>query len=156
ALMSTTGRGKDLRGCLVAIRATRASLRAAEQRVADYVLEHPGDVIHSSVTEVAQACGTSEATVVRFCRSLGYRGFPEMKMVLTPDLARMDEQVDPAVALSPDDSVDVIARYVFQCNVQALVDTMELQQASALERAVAALAAAGRIVLCGVGGSAPI
>src|SRR5262249_49722200 len=95
-------------------------------------------------------------TVVRFCRSLGYRGFPEMKMVLTRDLARMDEQVDPAVALSPDDSVDVIARYVFQCNVQALVDTMELQQASALERAVAALAAAGRIVLCGVGGSAPI
>ncbi len=156
ALVSTTGRGKDLRGCLVAIRATRTSLRAAEQRVADYVLEHPGDVVHSSVTEVAQACGTSEATVVRLCRSLGYRGFPEMKTVLTRDLARLDEQIDPAVALAPDDGVDAIARYVFQANVQALVDTMELQQASALERAVAALASAGRIVMCGVGGSASI
>lgn len=156
ALMSTTSRGKDLRGCLVAIRATRGSLRAAEQRVADHVLEQPGDVIHSSVSEVARAAGTSDATVVRFCRALGYRGFPEMKMVLTRDLARQDEQVDRAVALAPDDSVAAIARYVFQCNIQALMDTMELQQASELERAVAALAQAGRIMLCGVGGSAPI
>jgi DNA-binding MurR/RpiR family transcriptional regulator len=154
ALVSTTSRGKDLRGCLVAIRATRASLRTAEQRVADYVLEHSGEVVHSSVSEVAQASGTSEATVVRLCRALGYRGFPEMKLVLARDLARQEEPGEEGGAvLTAADGVDVVARRVFEAGMQALIDTMELQQASHLEHAVALLAAARRIVFCGVGDS---
>lgn len=156
ALMSTTSQGKDLRGCLVTIRATRGSLRVAERKVADYVLAHPGDVIHSSVSDVAQASGASEATVVRFCRALGYRGFPEMKTVLTRDLARQDGQLDASADLTTTDGADGVARHVFQNALQALGDTMELQQATALARAVDLLAAAPTILLCGVGGSAAV
>lgn len=154
--MSTGSRGKDLRGALVTIRAARASLRASEQRVADYVLEHAGDVVHNSVTALARDSGTSEATIMRFCRALGYRGFPELKMVLTRDLARQDGQLEAAERVTADDDVDAVARHVFQALLQALVDTMELQQVSELARAAAALAGAGRIILCGIGGAAAV
>ena len=37
--------------------------------------------------EIGYQCGTSEATVVRFCQRIGYRGLSEMKMVLARELA---------------------------------------------------------------------
>lgn len=156
ALVRTTSWDKDLRSCMVAIRSAYDTLRASERRVADFVLAHPDHVVSSSVTEVAEASGTSEATVMRFCRALGYRGFPEIKLVLARDLARHDGGAEPERPLVVTASVGAIAARVFESAVQALIDTMELQQASQLERAVDALASASRIIICGAGSVAAV
>src|SRR5215469_7804693 len=108
ALLRTTSWDKDLRSCLVVIRASREALRASERRVADFVIAHPDQVVQSSVTDVADATGTSEATVMRFCRALGYRGFPEMKLVLARDLAMQSAANEPDAVLGVTASVDVV------------------------------------------------
>ncbi|MBW2066305.1 MAG: MurR/RpiR family transcriptional regulator [Deltaproteobacteria bacterium] len=60
--------------------------RNSEKKVADCVLKDPDAVIISSITEVAERSGTSEPTVIRFCRKLGLRRFMELKLNLAGDL----------------------------------------------------------------------
>ena len=78
ALSSVGGEwARDVRSPLVLIAQSRGQLHEAEGRVADLVLTDPGFVVQATVSQVAQAAETSDATVVRFCRTVGFRGFPE-------------------------------------------------------------------------------
>ena len=55
------------------------SLSKTEKKIAKYMIEHPDEILSSSVEELAQATGTSGATIVRFCRTIGFRGFMDFK-----------------------------------------------------------------------------
>ena len=59
-----------------------ASLTTSEKIIADYFLAHREEVETSAVKDLAEKCGVSAATIVRFSRSLGYSGFPALKMDL--------------------------------------------------------------------------
>jgi hypothetical protein len=56
---------------LALIRESLEDLRNSEKKVAKCVLADPAAVITSSITELAERAGTSEPTVIRFCRKLG-------------------------------------------------------------------------------------
>ena len=56
------------------IHASYYQLTAAERRVADYVLAQHAQVQFMSITQLADECGTAEATISRFCRSLKLKG----------------------------------------------------------------------------------
>ncbi len=58
------------------------NMTPSEQRIADYLIQHPHESIRMSVAILAKVAKTSEATVVRFARSLGFKGFLEMKSEL--------------------------------------------------------------------------
>ncbi|MCC8061078.1 MAG: MurR/RpiR family transcriptional regulator [Clostridiales bacterium] len=64
----------------------------AERKVADYVMEHREMVVDMTVERLAQASGTSGATVSRFCRRCGFRGFSQMKMGLARELLKERER----------------------------------------------------------------
>jgi RpiR family carbohydrate utilization transcriptional regulator len=141
-------------GSFVRIQGAYASLRAAEQRVADFVLRHPEELIYLTVTELAERTETSESTVVRLCQKIGYKGYQEFKIVLARDLV---DQANPIYGqVSPDDSLAELKKKVFQANAQALQDTLEVLEESDLSRAIDAVAAARRVEIYGVGGSGPI
>ncbi len=141
-------------GSFVRIRGTYDSLRTAEQRVADFILKYPDDLIYLTVTELAEKTNTSESTVVRLCQKIGYKGYQEFKIMLARDLVEPSsaiyEQIDPK------DTLEQIKTKVFQANAQALQDTIEVLQDAELERAVAAIAHARKVDVYGVGGSASI
>jgi DNA-binding MurR/RpiR family transcriptional regulator len=56
-----------------------ASLSPQEQRAADAVLDHLGDLAVYSASEIADLGGVSKATVSRFFRRLGYEDFAEVR-----------------------------------------------------------------------------
>ena len=51
----------------------------SERKVADFVLEHIEKISYISVTELAEECSVGEATVLRFCKKMGYSGFHSFK-----------------------------------------------------------------------------
>lgn len=51
------------------------SLYDAEKKAADYLIAHQEDVINMSVSELAQNCDTSQATIIRFARRSDVEGF---------------------------------------------------------------------------------
>lgn len=71
---------------LDSIRKNYTDMFRAEKRVADYVLEHPQEVVELNIAEVARRSETSDATVIRMCRHVGYEGFYQMKISLAADL----------------------------------------------------------------------
>src|SRR5437764_1427542 len=75
-------------GPLVRIRSLLPGLARAEQRVANIVLAEPESIARRSITDVAEAAGTSETTVTRFCKAIGVGGYPELRIALAADTAR--------------------------------------------------------------------
>ena len=63
-------------------------LFSAEKKVADYILENPGKTIVMNISELAKKSETSEATVVRMCKHVGYQGYYQMRIILSHDLGK--------------------------------------------------------------------
>lgn len=51
-------------------------------------------VIHMSITDLAAATDVAEATVLRFCRSLGFNGYQEFRLNLAQDAVAEDDEDD--------------------------------------------------------------
>jgi len=149
ALTSTSDWSRDVRSPLVVIAQASEHLFPAERQVADFISANPEVIVKSTVADVARGAGTSDATVIRFCRSVGFQGFPELKLALARDITRggTDEKENPIVKLS--DPVDRLAYVTFSTQKESIVKTMEIQQGKVLETAVSFLAGSGFIVIVG-------
>ena len=60
----------------------------AEKKIADFILNHIDDAVNSNVSELANHSGVSDATVIRFCKHLGYDGYYQMRLCLSRDIGR--------------------------------------------------------------------
>ncbi|MCX7781009.1 MAG: MurR/RpiR family transcriptional regulator [Negativicutes bacterium] len=141
-------------GCLPRLRSLYAVLTKAEQKVADYILEYPGEVIHLSITELADAAGSAEATVFRLCQKVGFKGYQHFKIALAQDVCSPVETVYREFV--PGDTADILTKKVFANISEGLQDTFKIIDNKALEQAIALLDKAARIEAYGSGGSAVI
>jgi DNA-binding MurR/RpiR family transcriptional regulator len=136
---------------LVRIRGAYEALPPSERKVADYVLKFADDVIHFSVTDLAQMLEVSESTVVRFCQRLGYQGYPEFKILLARDLGTPFR--DTYDSLHVQDDAGTVVRKTFQILIQALNDTQGILDPDHVEKVVALLLKSHQVFLFGCGGS---
>lgn len=60
----------------------------AERKVADYILNNTEEVVMLNVSDLANKSETSEATVVRTSKHLGYGGYYQMRILLSHDLGK--------------------------------------------------------------------
>ncbi len=65
-------------------------LYAKAQQIATTILKDPNKIIYQSIKELAAECGTSESSVVRFCKQIGYSGYNEFKLELAKCTAEME------------------------------------------------------------------
>jgi DNA-binding MurR/RpiR family transcriptional regulator len=149
------GEGRiHLSSCLARVESaiSHNNLFPAERKIAEYVLENPQKVTRFSVQELAKEANASEATIVRFCRALGYGGYKDFKLALASEVRGSVPMEHKAVLET--DTVMGITRKVFQSDLQAIADSLEVLDQFEMERAVEALDRANRIELFGVGSSA--
>ena len=64
---------------IIKIREKYEQFHKKERDIADYILKTSDEIIYQSVQETAQGCGVSKSSVVRFCKSIGYSGYSELK-----------------------------------------------------------------------------
>lgn len=131
-----------------------ASLSEAEQLVARFIEQHPEKVVRMASRALSQKIGVSEATITRCCQSLGYSGLRELKLAIAAET--LSPLLPHHAAIDPADSTLVIAQKVLRSDMQAIADTLAVIDERVLEAAIAALAAAPRIELYGVGSSMPV
>jgi RpiR family carbohydrate utilization transcriptional regulator len=139
---------------LTRIRAKLPTLATAEARVANWVMQQPEKIMNLSMAQVAQACGVSDTTVLRFCRNAGFHGYTDLKLSIARDLTSPTQVIHDDI--TEDDPPAVIARKVFMSNIQAMYDTLEVLDEQALVQAITLLENARQILIVGVGTSAPI
>jgi len=136
------------------IAASRPQLRKSELKVADHVLAHAADVMHSSMADLAREVGISEPTIVRFCRAIGCTGFQDLKLRLAQSLAAGASFGQ--FSISEDDSVGQLSHKIFDTTLATLMDVRERLDPVRLERAIDALSNARRVEFYGFGASGAV
>ncbi|MDD6956729.1 MAG: hypothetical protein PUI58_09930, partial [Solobacterium sp.] len=58
------------------------TLTSKELEILRYVLENSSDVESMSIQQLAENISYSTSTILRFCRKLGFKGYPELKFFL--------------------------------------------------------------------------
>ncbi|WP_279571293.1 MurR/RpiR family transcriptional regulator [Streptomyces hainanensis] len=143
-------------GALAAkVRTMAPSMTRSMQRVAETVAGDPAGCAALTVTGLAERTGTSEATVVRTARLLGYPGYRDLRLALAGLAAQQASGAAPAVTadISVDDPLSDVVAKLAQDERQTLTDTAGALDLAQLEASVSALASARRIDVYGIGAS---
>lgn len=124
----------------------------AERRVADWLFSHPGEVLPYAIRELATACQTSEATIVRFSRRLGFNGYRELKL----SLASEAEKKIIVPNITADDSCFEVFEKICNDAYLSLERTKKTLSADEMTAAADAVATANKVILIGLGSSASV
>ena len=143
-----------MKNALLRLREARASLSAAEQQIARYIIDNPEEATLLTVRALAQRTFTSPSSVVRVCRSVGFDGYKELRRALVGELAALGDKGRHAEAeLSPADSVRDIVDKVTHKNIQSLSDSQLLLSPEVVEQCVQLLDSCRCVLLFGLGSS---
>jgi DNA-binding MurR/RpiR family transcriptional regulator len=141
---------------LAHVRALIPNLAPAEQRVAAAVVHDPAGVAAKTISELAEACRTSGTTVIRFCRAMGFGGYPELRLALAAaaQAGRVSGWEDIGSDIGPHDALDEVIKKIAHADARAVEETGAQLSAEALGAVVDAVVRARRIDIYGVGASA--
>ncbi len=139
---------------IVKIKAIYSALSSKEKIVADYIMNNPKEIIHLSITEFSENSSVAEATIFRFCKRLGFRGYQAFKIALASEYVEPIQNIHEEI--NEEDEVHTLAKKVFMGHIEAINDTLNLLDADKLETIVDLLSRATRIDFYGSGGSSAI
>lgn len=130
---------------------SKSELRKSEQKVAEYVLANPQDVIHMRIVDLATESNVSEPTIVRFCRAIGFDSFQSFKLNLAQQLVSERSQIPFPVKSG--DTIEAMAIKVLNATTNSLTLLKHSLDWDNLERAIDRLAQSTRVDFFGFGAS---
>ncbi|WP_111467061.1 MurR/RpiR family transcriptional regulator [Microbacterium suaedae] len=133
------------------IHALAPSMHAGERRVAEAIVHDLSATVESTAQEFAEAVGVGRATVIRTAQTLGFDGYPQLRVAAARELARetpSDEAGDGSLVGTLRASTDRFAARLGHI-VSALTE-------ESLRAAITSLDEAGRVLVVANGLSSPI
>lgn len=130
-------------------------LSPAQKHIADVVLNNPEQVILCSLGDLAEKCGTSETTILRFLRKLGFDSYQVFRVRIAQDLSNNSAQAIYE-EIHKTDTTEQIRQKVIMSTVDSIQDLNNLVSDELLEKVSALLIKAKRVLFCGVGASGVI
>lgn len=137
------------------INALYDSLTKTEKRIAETILSSPNTLIQAPLAEIATNLDVGEATLIRFCRTLGFKGFTDFKLELAIELASREKNHNALLdsEITQEDSAQEIAAKLQMAMMNVIDETINLLDFDTLEKVVHVLRNAQRIFFFGVGSS---
>ncbi|WP_214783483.1 MurR/RpiR family transcriptional regulator [Exiguobacterium sp. S3] len=136
------------------IRGAYSTLSKKEQRIADYILKQPEQIIHHTINQVADDLDVAESTVFRFCQRVGFKGYQALKIALASDVVAPLQDIHEDITET--DTALEIAEKIFSTNGKTIESTRQILEGVSLEKAVELFLGARRIEFFGSGGSAVV
>ena len=141
-------------GCLQRLRDIYSDLKGAEKRVADYILKDPSEIIHLSITELADECKSGEATIFRLCRKLEYKGYQELKIKIASEVVKPIEDIHEEI--NENDDMLVIMQKVLNSTMYSLSQTIKINDSNRLKAAANLICTSNKVAFFGMGGSSAL
>src|SRR3989454_5684372 len=134
--------------------AKTASLNGAQKRLGHYLQTDSSALLLSNVSDLAQAVGVSKSTVVRFAKSLGYKGFPHFRREIQKEMrgklraaARMEETF---AELGNDENI--FAKLIKR-DIELLQETLQAASSPDFHKAVEIIWRARKVFIIGLNAS---
>lgn len=133
------------------------ALQPSERRVVQLILDDTEGVVEVTAQELADRAGVARSTVVRSCQSLGYRGYPQLRVALTRELARSSARTSAAAGDRAHGSSALgRIRSDLDALAAALPRVASVLTESEVEEAVTRVVGARRLVIAASGLSSPL
>ncbi|MCD7736627.1 MAG: MurR/RpiR family transcriptional regulator, partial [Lachnospiraceae bacterium] len=97
-----------------------SSLPRAEKAIATALIENPEAIERMTLAEISRESGTSEASIVRFCKRLGYSGYTALK---NDFIVKNHQKIDHVVAIENHDNMSIILEKLYTSNLEMLSET---------------------------------
>ncbi len=134
--------------------AKTASLNGAQKRLGHYLQNDSSALLLSNVSDLAQAVGVSKSTVVRFAKSLGYKGFPEFKRDIQQEMRRKlraaDRMEETFAELGNDENI--FAKLIKR-DIELLQETLQAASFPDFHKAVEIIWRARKVFIIGLNAS---
>lgn len=104
----------------------KESMSKQQRKLADYIMENQSQVPFLNITALANLSNTSTASIVRFCKNLGYKGYPDLQNALRASVQQrlsIRERLQMQGAVYTDDDYAFIER-VFHDDVNSINATL--------------------------------
>ena len=96
----------------------------SERRIAEYIAADPERLMKLTIPHIAAETDSSEITVSRFCKKLGYKGLQELKQALTAYLSM--NELKNYHDIKAEDTCNAVTSKIFQNIADGLLDTLQL------------------------------
>jgi DNA-binding MurR/RpiR family transcriptional regulator len=139
------------------VNAYRKNMTPAQISLADTLLLDLAAAAHLTIAELAERAGVSSATITRFCETLDYSGYGDLKaaIVVALDRKRNDHEKF-AIAegdVTESDSIDETLYKISHQAAEAITDTARIVDRAALDIAATAVINCRRLDIYGLGSS---
>lgn len=120
----------------------------SEKKIADYILKTEFENGVGSINELAAATETSSATIVRFCKTLGFKGYAEFKFYCDKEIL---SPLGTKIRIDGDDSAGSLKQKVAEFAKNAIDGSIIYTDNEEIDKAIQALTDAKRVLVCGTG-----
>lgn len=146
--------GEKNQAVLPILRSVYQDLTKSEQRIASYIMENVARIMEQTIPELAGNTKSSEITISRFCKKLGFSGLQALKIALAAELSNAGEMEFREIG--DKDTEEQVAAKVFQNIMDGLQDTLKILDFQQVAKAVQVLQKARRVAVYGYGNSATV
>lgn len=128
----------------------------SEEKLYEVLLKKPQIIIDSTITQLSELSGTSDSTIIRFCRKFKYNGFHDFKLALAQELSVLKAEEKEEILSGPiekDDSIETISKKFYAININALQQTMDIMDYKKISDCANMILQARKIHFIGIGHS---
>ncbi|WP_433057007.1 MurR/RpiR family transcriptional regulator [Dactylosporangium sp. CS-033363] len=143
-------------GLLGRLRIEGPTMPEALAKIAETILGDPEEAAHASIVDLAERSGTSTATVTRFSRTLGFKGYANLRVAIATETGRAEQarwETDISGDIAPGDPLADVLGVITAADTRAIHTTAASLDVAAVERVAEAIAGAGRVEIFGFGSS---
>lgn len=135
------------------VRKLYGGLTNTQKQVADFMLEHPDVIAFKRLEELSMMIGVSTTSVIRFARSVGYKGYADMQQDIQQSIvgkASLPDRLIDAVKSTKQDQLLIDS---FKRDIDNIASTLHLLSENDLAKAVSSIIAAQNIYVLGTRGN---
>lgn len=128
----------------------------SEKKIAKYIINNYDKVVDMTVGQLANASGSSEASVSRFCKKIGVKGFHHLKISLAKEMV---ESGSGEVSVSNNISIDDIGQSlqnILANKVEELKQTISMMDEIKLKEILKIIKNAKSVQFAAVGNTIPV
>lgn len=149
-----------MEGTLLKLKQYYETFTKNEKKIADYIIDNLIEVKGLNTYDLAIRSQVSQASIVRFAKKLGFKGFPDLKIALAGDFQNLEKKNEILniiyEEITMEDSMEILAKKVMFENINIIEDTYRILDFTEVEKAIILLERARKIYILGAGSSAVV
>lgn len=126
-----------------------------EKKIANYIIQNHKEVVNMTIGELAQACGTSVATVSRFCHKCDVDGFHQLKIRLAREIVESGLEVPVSNHISRSD-IGQSLQNILANKIDEIRQTISLMDEKQLNAILDYIKSARLVQFVAVGNTIPV